>query len=446
MNSFRLFSEPHMLDAVDRRRAYLLNILLLGIGVLAFLALLGTFFLADRNEPGYELLIVGALITMVVAGVLYLIGRFASYRIASWLFSFFLVIIFAVSDTPDEVVNGRVLFTFTIPILMSSFLLDSYSSFIIAGFVGLLLNIITISLTNLPFSAYLVTGYFAVALVAWLAARSLEQAIQELQVTNRKLTERTAELEKTNALLNKENIERKRVETALAEQARSLTRTNAELQQLAYVATHDLREPLRKVRTYAELLERRYQGKLDQKADKYIHYVMTGAMQMHLLITDLLAYLGVGEKALRLQTIDLNQILKKVLADLELLVVENSAVITHDILPMVQADPSQMVALFRNLISNAIKFRRDDPPEIKIQAERHPDEWLFMVSDNGIGIEAEYTERIFVIFQRLHTKEQYSGTGIGLAICKKVVENHNGRIWFHSTPGQGTTFYFTLPI
>ncbi len=446
MSLFRRFFEPNLLDAVDRRRAYLLNILLFGIGTLAFWALLGTFLLADRSEPGYKLLIAGALATMVAVGIIYLISRYVSYRMASWLFSFFLVIIFAASDTPEQVVNGRVLFTFTIPIMMSSFLLDSYSSFVIAGFVGVLLNIITIRLTSLPFSAYLVTGFFAVALVAWLAARSLERAIHELQVTNRKLTERTAELESTNTLLNQENIERKRVEMVLGEKARSLTRTNAELQQFAYVATHDLREPLRKVRTYAELLERRYQGKLDQKADKYIHYVTTGAMQMHLLITDLLSYLGVGEKELRRQAIDMNHIVKKVLIDLELLVAENAAVITNDVLPTVQADPSQMVSLFRNLLSNAIKFRRNDPPEIRIQVERQPDEWLFLVTDNGIGIEATYAERVFVIFQRLHTKERYPGTGVGLAICKKVVENHNGRIWFHSVPGQGTTFYFTLPI
>jgi light-regulated signal transduction histidine kinase (bacteriophytochrome) len=201
------------------------------------------------------------------------------------------------------------------------------------------------------------------------------------------------------------------------------------------------------VRVYAELLEQRYQGQLDDKADKYLQYVVSGATRIQALITDLLAYLGAGSSSdVSFQATDLNEVLDRVLNDLELLVKENAAVITHDPLPVIQADPVQMNHLLQNLLTNAIKFRRDEPPAVHISAGGQDGQWLFSVTDNGVGIEAQYLERIFVIFQRLQSQEVTPGTGIGLAICKKIVENHNGRIWAESTPGQGSTFYFTLPV
>jgi light-regulated signal transduction histidine kinase (bacteriophytochrome) len=205
---------------------------------------------------------------------------------------------------------------------------------------------------------------------------------------------------------------------------------------------------MRKVRVYSELLEQRYQGQLDDKADKYLQYVVSGATRIQALITDLLAYLEAGNSSdnLSFQATDLNQVLDHVLNDLELLVKENAAVITHDPLPVIQADPVQMNHLLQNLLTNAIKFRRDEPPAVHISAGGQDGQWLFSVTDNGVGIEAQYLERIFVIFQRLQSQEVTPGTGIGLAICKKIVENHNGRIWAESTPGQGSTFYFTLPV
>ncbi len=334
---------------------------------------------------------------------------------------------------------------FTLPVLMASVLLRPYSSFIMAGVIGILINIIAlVELSTFNFVAPI--GFFAIALVAWLSSRSLEQALRDLRMVNVELEARSIEIEKTNTLLRQEIVERTRAEETLQQQTHVLARTNRELQQFAYVATHDLREPLRKVRSYTELLERRYQGQLDERADKYINYIVGGATRMQTLITDLLAYLKVGDEELSLQSADLNQIVDNVLHDLDMMVQENSAVITYDPLPTVQADSSQMTHLLQNLLSNAIKFRSEETPTVHISVERQNGEWLFAVADNGIGLEAEFAERVFVIFQRLHTKEEYPGTGIGLAISKKVVENHNGRIWLESQPNEGTTFYFTLPV
>jgi light-regulated signal transduction histidine kinase (bacteriophytochrome) len=281
-----------------------------------------------------------------------------------------------------------------------------------------------------------------------MGTRNLKNALRDLRIANEQLIEQSAALQDSNTLLRQEIAERGRIEESLREQSQALARTNAELQQFAYISTHDLREPMRKVRVYSELLEQRYQGQLDDKADKYLQYVVSGATRIQALITDLLAYLEAGNSSdnLSFQATDLNQVLDHVLNDLELLVKENAAVITHDPLPVIQADPVQMNHLLQNLLTNAIKFRRDEPPAVHISAGGQDGQWLFSVTDNGVGIEAQYLERIFVIFQRLQSQEVTPGTGIGLAICKKIVENHNGRIWAESTPGQGSTFYFTLPV
>ena len=433
-------------DPDEQRRARLLNVLLLGVGCLNLIAVLLTIILiTPENRQASILLIVVGSIFLIGLIITFIINRFWSNTVAGWLFLGLLGFAFAFGDAPEEVVLGRQLYLFTIPILMASVLLRPFSSFIMASLVGLLVNFIALN-ASLPLNFVDPIGFFAIALVSWLAARSLEQALRDLRVTNEVLEARSAELEVTNVRLREENAERRRAERELAEQARVLSRTNAELQQFAYVSTHDLREPLRKVRSYAELLERRYQGQLDEKADKYIDYVVSGATRMQVLITDLLAYLAVDNKEMFLEETDLNVLLAQVLTDIDMLVQENTAVITHDPLPQLEVDPSQLRTLLQNLISNALKFHGEEPPQVHVGVERQGDEWLFSVADNGIGIEEQYLERIFVIFQRLHTKETYPGTGIGLAICKKVVENHNGRIWLTSTPGQGTTFYFTLPV
>ncbi|MFA7241451.1 MAG: ATP-binding protein [Sulfuricellaceae bacterium] len=240
--------------------------------------------------------------------------------------------------------------------------------------------------------------------------------------------------------------ERKRAAEDLAKKTAELARSNQELEQFAYIASHDLQEPLRMVSSYVQLLARRYQGKLDQDADEFIHYAVDGATRMQRLITDLLSYSRVGTRGKAFEPIDGYQVLAAALDNLQLAIADNAATITHDPLPTVTADSSQLTQLFQNLIGNAIKFHGEQPPAIHIGAQQHGDEWLFSIRDNGIGIAPENFERIFLIFQRLHTREEYPGTGIGLAVCKRIVERHGGRIWLESQPGQGTTFFFTLPV
>ncbi|MFL5351537.1 PAS domain-containing protein [Archangium sp.] len=242
-----------------------------------------------------------------------------------------------------------------------------------------------------------------------------------------------------------QGLERRRAELSLQEHARELARSNEELQQFAYVASHDLQEPLRMVASYTQLLARRYQGRLDADADEFIRYAVDGVNRMQRLIQDLLAYSRVGTRGHEFKPLASGQALDKALANLKTLVDESGATLIQGKLPQVMVDETQLVQLFQNLVGNALKFRGSSPPRVLVEAERQGNEWRFTVEDNGIGIEPQYYERIFVIFQRLHGKEEYPGTGIGLAICKKIVERHGGRIGLDSQPGQGTTFWFTLP-
>jgi PAS domain S-box-containing protein len=228
-------------------------------------------------------------------------------------------------------------------------------------------------------------------------------------------------------------------------QRQELARSNTELQQFAYIASHDLQEPLRMVTSYLQLLERRYKGKLDNSADDFIAFAVDGATRMKALINDLLTYSRVGTHGKSFERTDCTTVVKRAIANLKIAIDESEATINYAPLPEVQGDAIQLTQLFQNLISNAIKFHSEAPPVIQIRAELQAQEWLFSVQDNGIGIEPEYAEQIFVIFQRLHRRTDYTGTGIGLAVCKKIVERHGGRIWVQSELGQGATFYFTLP-
>jgi len=239
--------------------------------------------------------------------------------------------------------------------------------------------------------------------------------------------------------------ERKGVEKALKKKTEELARSNEDLEQFAYVASHDLQEPLRMVTSYVQLLARRYEGKLDSDADEFIGFATDGAVRMRKLINDLLTYSRVGTQGKELSPTDSEAVLAQSVNDLKVAVEENAALVTHDPLPTVMADRSQLGQLFQNLIGNAIKFQGNEPPRVHISASRNGNGWTFSVRDNGIGIAAEYSERIFIIFQRLHSRQEYAGTGIGLAICKKIVERHGGRIWVESEVGKGTTFCFTLP-
>ncbi|WP_414541362.1 GAF domain-containing protein [Nostoc sp. CCY0012] len=242
-------------------------------------------------------------------------------------------------------------------------------------------------------------------------------------------------------------------------QAQELARSNAELEQFAYVASHDLQEPLRMVTSYLQLLERKYHNQLDANGEQFITYAVDGARRMQSLINDLLNYSRVTSRGQPFVEVDVQEVFDRAIANLKIAIEECGAIITHDPLPIVMADPTQLTQVLQNLIGNAIKFRRELPLKIHLAAVRGSDEtaqtdehlpvpaneWLFSVCDNGIGIESQYAERIFVIFQRLHGRSKYPGTGIGLAICRKIIERHGGRIWVESQPSQGSTFYFTIP-
>lgn len=283
-----------------------------------------------------------------------------------------------------------------------------------------------------------------------------KRAEAELLVLAETLEERVAERTKelawsrTAALNMMEDADEARRAAELAEAdlvgyARQLERSNADLQQFAYVASHDLQEPLRQMASYAQLLARRYRDELDQDAEDFIDYMVGGARRMQQLIQDLLSFSRVGTEGAELATVECDLIVDRVLRDLEEPIAESEARVTRDPLPAVTADGGQLGQVFQNLVSNAIKFRTDAPPEVHISAEQMNGDWHFRVRDNGIGIRPEFAERIFVIFQRLHGRAEYPGTGIGLAICKRIVERHEGRIWVEPNPGGGSTFAFTLP-
>ncbi|MBE9126820.1 MULTISPECIES: PAS domain S-box protein [unclassified Coleofasciculus] len=275
------------------------------------------------------------------------------------------------------------------------------------------------------------------------AEQVLRNAKDELEV---RVRERTRELAEVNASLQTEIAERIEAQQQLEQLAADLKRSNQELEQFAYVASHDLQEPLRAVTGYTQLLAQEYQDRFDESAQEYMGYVVDGATRMQQLIRDLLAYSRVGSRAREFAPVDCNGVLHQVLDNLQIAIAETNASITHQPLPTLIADNNQLVQLFQNLIGNAIKFnRKGELPQVHIEAQLNDGEWLFSVRDNGIGIKPQYLERIFIIFKRLHTRKEFSGTGIGLAICKKIVERHKGRIWVESQPGMGTTFYFTIP-
>lgn len=232
----------------------------------------------------------------------------------------------------------------------------------------------------------------------------------------------------------------------LAQLAQDLERSNAELKKFAYVASHDLQEPLNQVANYVQLLEMRYEPELDEDAREFIGYAVEGVSLMQTLIDDVLAYSRVDSQAIEFELTEVQSSLNKALGNLRRKIAQSEAVITVETLPTVMADSTQLMQLFQNLVGNAIKFRSDKSPTIHIGAQRLEDEWLFSVADNGIGIDPQFAERIFVIFQRLHTRDEYPGTGMGLAICKKIVECHRGKIWVESELNQGATFYFTIPV
>ncbi len=240
--------------------------------------------------------------------------------------------------------------------------------------------------------------------------------------------------------------QQKQAEHDLALKVEELARSNRDLEQFAYVASHDLQEPLRMVAMYAQLLAERYRGKLDEQADKYIHYAVDGALRMQTLVQDLLAFSRAGREGTKMMQVNCNLLMKQVLRNLEATIRESNAEILQSDLPTVLANSTQLQQVLQNLVGNAVKFRGNQAPKICVNAKQDGGEWLFEVNDNGIGIAPEHADRIFVIFQRLHTREEYPGNGIGLSICKKIIERHGGRIWVTANDHGGATFNFTLPV
>jgi light-regulated signal transduction histidine kinase (bacteriophytochrome) len=270
-------------------------------------------------------------------------------------------------------------------------------------------------------------NHVAIAIQQSILFEQLQQSRADLE---QRVSDRTAELEVANRQLQQLNQE--------------LTRSNQELQQFAYIASHDLREPLRMVTSFTQLLGKRYLGQLDAEADQIINFAVDGAERMEVLIDGLLTYCRLGSQAETFKPVNCEEILDQVLSNLQLAIAETNTQISRFSLPTIIGDASQLIQLFQNLIANGIKYREEAAPIIEIGAREQEQEWLFWVKDNGIGIDPQYGDRIFQIFQRLHTKQEYSGTGIGLAICHKIVEHHDGRIWVESNLQQGATFYFTL--
>jgi PAS domain S-box-containing protein len=247
-------------------------------------------------------------------------------------------------------------------------------------------------------------------------------------------------------VVGKDITERRRLDQELENRAERLERINAELQDFAYIASHDLSEPLRMITSYLQLLQRRYQGQLDETADEFIHYAVDGAERMKLLIDDLLQYSRIGSAEVQRVAVDADAVLGGVLRSLEGAILERGATVAHDPLGTVKGDATQIGQLLQNLVANAIKFARDDAPaEVRIERIDEPREWHVVVRDNGIGIEERHAERIFKMFGRLHGREEYAGTGIGLAICRRIADRHAGRIWVESTPGSGSAFHVSIP-
>jgi signal transduction histidine kinase len=270
----------------------------------------------------------------------------------------------------------------------------------------------------------------------------LKRKADLLKQKNELLEQLIAERLKIEEDIRKLNSE---LERRVAERTQELSRTNDELRQFAYIASHDLQEPLRTVGSYAQLLAKRYRGKLDNDADDFIHYIVDGVTRMHVLLNDMLAYSRVTDSNARpMGDAHFGRIVENALANLEATIKENDAEITYGELPVIVGDEVQLTQVMQNLVANGIKYRREVPPKISISVDKQNGEWVFSVGDNGIGIDSKYKDRIFGIFKRLHGKE-LPGTGMGLAICKKIIERHGGRIWVDSTLGEGSVFQFSIP-
>jgi light-regulated signal transduction histidine kinase (bacteriophytochrome) len=275
---------------------------------------------------------------------------------------------------------------------------------------------------------------------------SLVERSRQLETSNNSLAERSQQLETSNNSLAERSQQLETSNDSLVERSQQLETSNEELGQYAYVASHDLQEPLRKMASFCQLLARRYQGQLDGQADEFIAYIVDGARRMQEMINDLLKFSQAGRSQEVTVEVDCNQVVERAQIDLAGAIEDNGAsIVVTGTLPTVRGEWARLVQLFENLIGNGIKFHGKEPPRIEISATPDGTGWRFAVADNGIGIDPQYADRVFALFQRLHSRAEYPGTGIGLAVCKKIVEGYGGTLRFESEPDEGTTFYWTMP-
>lgn len=345
--------------------------------------------------------------------------------------------LYIISEIDQTEVDASI-FTLQNQVLMTAFILGAISAF--AGWV--LTGLVTRPLTALMKAIRKVgSGQFQINLdisrrgELYDLARAFKTMADRLKATMVSKTE-----------LEKEIVVRKEAEKQLQQTVKALEQSNEDLQQFAYVASHDLQEPLRMVSSFTQLLADRYADQLDEKAHKWINFAVDGATRMQKLIQDLLSFSRVNTRGGEFEETALDDVIDEVKSNLQLALQESCARLETVGLPMVRADRNQMVMLFQNLVANAVKFCKGKPPEIRIFSEKQDNHWLIHVQDNGIGIEPAFINQIFIIFKRLHTREEYPGTGLGLAVCKRIVQRHNGWIWAESEPGKGTIFNIALPM
>jgi len=287
-----------------------------------------------------------------------------------------------------------------------------------------------------PVVPTILRGKVRVFLELWRYREQLEDVVEK----------RTHALHESNETLKKEIKQRQQKEAELNVTLKKLEDSNLELEQFAYIASHDLQEPLRKIASFTELLSRRYKGKLDKNADEFIFYIVDSVKRMKTLILDLRRYSKAGVRGGDLEIIDLNEVYRDVCEKIAITIKDANIKVSCDKMPSVSGNKEQLVEVFQNLFSNAIKYNHHDNPEININVSRKDEKWLFEFKDNGIGIENEFLKKIFGIFYRLHSADDYPGTGIGLTLCRKIISRHKGEIWVESAKGQGSTFFFTLPV
>ncbi|MGF7118841.1 sensor histidine kinase [Methanobacterium oryzae] len=417
-----------------------------------FFALLDLLFnwLRQINRLPYLILDIGILIKVII-DFIYLyqfINRpYITWDLLNlgWIISSIFIILAAVTHINDKKIDINNFFSKYIHYL-KKIQFNVYMPILLLSIVYILF--IWSDYNSNSENAFLLEIFFGIILLLAISHQAIsfkgnrEQYLAaKKEIEKRKIIE--AKLNKVLSNLDKEVQERTKEQEKLIEE---LKRSNKELEVFAYVASHDLQEPLRTIASFTQLLERRYKGQLDDDADEFIDFIIDGSKRMKQLILDLLEYSRVTTKGQEFIPVNTKEILDYVLNNLNTLIAENKVIITLDNLPTITADKGQLTRVFQNLISNSIKFRKaDEQPKIQISYEEKENEHFFSVSDNGIGIEKQYFNRIFTIFQRLHTIKEYSGTGIGLSVTKRIIERHGGRIWVESSFGKGSTFYFTIP-